>query len=129
NAQGTQHVNYWGQDHHIHELWWDSSNGWHHSDLTIAAGAPAANGAITDPVGYVFDAQETQHVNYISQTHIHELWWDSSNGWHHNDLTIAAGAPAVTRVGAVPTGYAIGGAQYVVYRDDNVHATELSWVP
>ena len=133
-GQGTQHVIYRGTDFHIHELWWDS-NGWHHHDLTTAAGAPLAKGlanggSIFGVSGYMFNAQGTQHVNYWGQDHhIHELWWDSSNGWHHNDLTIAAGAPAVTRVGAVPTGYAIGGAQYVVYRDDNVHATELSWVP
>jgi hypothetical protein len=40
---------------------------------------------------YVFENQNTQHVNYIGvDSHIHELWWDSS-GWHAHDLTAAAG--------------------------------------
>ncbi len=30
-----------------------------------------------------------------------ELWWDA-NGWHHNDLTAATGAPEAR---AVPSGY------------------------
>ena len=65
--------------------------GWHLNDLTLAAsGAPSVGGQAT---GYVFDAQGTQHVFYTaSDQHVHELWWDSS-GWHHNDLTVATGAP------------------------------------
>jgi hypothetical protein len=72
-AQGTQHVNYRGTDGHIHELWWDT-NGWHHNDLTNATGAPAnSTGA---PVGYMFAAQGTQHVNYLgTDAQIYELWW------------------------------------------------------
>jgi hypothetical protein len=31
----TQHVVYFGDDGHIHELWYDDS--WHHNDLTLAA--------------------------------------------------------------------------------------------
>jgi hypothetical protein len=47
--------------------------GWHHADLTASAGAPTSAGP---PVGYVFDAQGTQHVDYRgSDSHIHELWW------------------------------------------------------
>ena len=73
-AQGTQHVNYRGTDNHIHELWWDNT-GWHHNDLSNAAGgAPTAAG---DPAGYMFDAQATQHVVYRgTDNHIHELWWN-----------------------------------------------------
>ena len=70
--------------------------GWHYNDLTANTGAPPASGP---PMGYIFDAQGTQHVIYQglivdqgSDGRIHELWWDS-NGWHHNDLTAAAGAP------------------------------------
>ena len=72
DAQGTQHVVYRGTDGHIHELWWDNA-GWHHNDLTAAAGAPAS---VSDPAGYMFDAQGTQHVIYRgADSHIHELWW------------------------------------------------------
>ena len=65
---------YVGQDLHIHELWWDN-NGWHHNDLTAAAGAPlpAVNQSMS---GYAFEAQRTQHVIYVGQDpDIHELWW------------------------------------------------------
>ena len=84
--------------------------------------APVAAG---NPVGYVFDDQETQHVNYLgTDGHVHELWWDGS--WHHNDLTVAAGAP-----GAVsnPVGYAfeLQGTQHVNYRGSNNNVYELWW--
>ena len=74
DAQGTQHVVYRGSGSHVHELWWNSS-GWHQNDLTNAAGgAPAA---ASDPAGYMFNAQNTQHVVYRgSDNHIHELWWN-----------------------------------------------------
>jgi hypothetical protein len=122
-AQGTQHVTYVGVDNHVHELWWDNS-GWHHNDLTIAAGAPDAEVSRNAP-GYVFAAQGTQHVNYVGvDNHIHELWWDNS-GWHHNDLTIAAGAPGI---GAdEPFGYMLAGTQHVVFRGGDNHVHELWW--
>lgn len=43
-------------------------------DLTDNFGAPAAAG---DPVGYVFDAEGSQHVIYRDGSgHLHELWWE-----------------------------------------------------
>ena len=131
DAQGTQHVVYLATDAHIHELWWDS-NGWHHNDLTAAAGsAPLAS---SDPVGYAFNAQRTQHVVYVTSNpagHIIELWWDS-NGWHHNDLTVAAGtAPSAADR---PAGYVFSrqNTQHVVHfaADDqgiDGHIIELWW--
>jgi hypothetical protein len=124
NAQNTQHVVYPGTDNRIHELWWNSS-GWHHNNLTnVAGGAPAA---ASDPAGYMFNAQNTQHVVYRgTDNHIHELWWNSS-GWHHNDLTNAAGnAPAAA---GDPAGYMFDaqGTQHVVYRGTDNHIHELWW--
>jgi hypothetical protein len=129
NSQATQHVVYMpfagqGVDGHIIELWWDS-NGWHHNDLTIAAGgAPLAGGR---PSGYVFDAQQTQHVVYKAESgHVVELWWDSS-GWHHNDLTLAAGGAPLPA--SNPTGYVFSaqGTQHVVYLGADAHIHELWW--
>jgi len=128
-AQGTQHVNYLGEDFHIHELWWDGS-GWHHHDLSNASGAGPANGNAF-PVGYVFASQGTQHVNYLGpDSHIHELWWDNK-GWHHNDLTVSSGAPVSTSAFCIPVGYGFDaqGTQHVFYRDDNLHITQLTWTP
>jgi hypothetical protein len=123
DAQGTQHVNYCGPGNHVCELWWDSA-GWHFNDLTTAAaGAPPT---ASDPRGYVFVAQGTQHVNYLGPDgHVHELWWDGG-GWHHNDLSLAASAPQAI---GNPGGYMFGaqGTQHVNYRGTDNHVHELWW--
>ena len=122
-AQGTQHVNYVGVDHHVHELWWDIS-GWHHNDLTNATGAPNTDELAGS--GYVLAG--TQHVVFRGlDNHVHELWWDNS-GWHHNDLTVATGTPPG---GSPPSGhgFAAYGSQHVIYADPNSHVIELYWTP
>ena len=97
--------------------------GWHHNDLSAAAGAPAATSC---PDGYMFNAQGTQHVNYRgADSHIHELWWNNA-GWHHNDLTAAAGgAPAA----GFPTAYMFDAqvTQHVDCRGTDNHIHELWW--
>jgi hypothetical protein len=126
-AQRTQHVLFLGADGHIHELWWDE-NGWHTNDLTAATGTPApgATGALA---GYMFEAQGTQHVIYVSEVdnHVHELWWDS-NGWHANDLTVATAAATPGPTSDL-TGYVLEaqGTQHVIYigGDNDIH--ELWW--
>jgi hypothetical protein len=96
--------------------------GWHHNDLTAAAGAPLATG---DPRSYMFASQGTQHVIYRgTDNHVHELWWNGS--WHHNDLTVAAAAPAPA---GDPSGYMFNAqnTQHVVYRGSDGHIHELWW--
>ena len=68
NAKGTQHVIYRGESGSIHELWLGSS-GWQHNELTLTGG-PTNHppSAASDPKGYVFEAQGTQHVIYRSDT-------------------------------------------------------------
>jgi len=64
---------------------------WNYNDLTSAAGG--APKTLSQPTGYAFDAYGTRHVTYVGiDRHVHELWWNTS-GWHHKDLTVAAGAP------------------------------------
>ena len=124
--QGTQHVIYLGQDLHVEELWWDN-DGWHHNDLTAAAGAPLP--AVDQSMSaYAFEDQGTQHVIYLGQdSHIRELWWDN-NGWHHNDLTIAASAPLPD---VIVSAYAFEeqGTQHVIYLGQDLHIHELWWAP
>jgi hypothetical protein len=51
-----------------------TTTGWHHNDLTAAAGAPNAVGK---PAGYTRDVDRTQHVVYRgADGHIHELWFN-----------------------------------------------------
>jgi hypothetical protein len=74
----------------------------------------------------MFVTQGTQHVDYRgSDTHIHELWWDS-NGWHTNDLTASTGATAAA---GDPAGYMFDAqdTQHVVYRGNDNHIHELWW--
>ncbi|MFG2753180.1 hypothetical protein [Streptomyces xanthophaeus] len=85
---GVLHVNFRGDDRHIHELYhWELK--WRHNDLTAETGAPDASTKDV-PWGYVNPNDDTQHVNYIGvDGHVHELWWDGA--WHHNDLSLASG--------------------------------------
>jgi hypothetical protein len=127
-AQGTQHVIYRGVDNHIHELWLGGRPGWQHNDLTNAArgGAPQA---ASDPKGYVFGAQGTQHVIYRGvDNHIHELWLDRS-GWQHNDLTGAI--PVDPDAWGTPYGYMFNAqrTQHVIYTSRNGSIHELWWPP
>ena len=130
DAQGTQHVVYRRNDGHVIELWWETDC-WHHHDLTIATRAPLAFGGYSyGASGYVFNAQGTQHVNYLGQDfHIHELWWDSS-GWHHHDLTNATGTEPGNE-NSYPIGYvfATQNTQHVNYlgRDNHAHEPRQIW--
>jgi hypothetical protein len=128
DARRTQHVNYLGQDFHIHELWCDRSGAWHHHDLTDATGADPGN-ENSYPIGYLFAAQNTQHVNYRGgDNHVHELWCDSNGTWHHHDLTVATGAPLCAYN---PIGYTFDaqGTQHVFYEGENLNLIELFWGP
>lgn len=126
-SQGTRHLDFVGQDNHIHELWLDNT-GWHHNDLTSQANAPLA--VIETPCAYPFDLQNTQHVHYVgSDGHVHELWWDG-DGWHHQDLTLAANAPADAEPAvSSPTGYVFAAeqTQHVAYLGLDRCIHELAW--
>jgi Astacin (Peptidase family M12A) len=96
------------------------TTGWHHNDLTTAAGAPGAAG---DPAGYTWDVDSTQHVVFRGgDAHIHELWFNGA--WNRNDLAVAAGAPGAA---GDPDGYTwnVDSTQHVVYRGGDGHIHEL----
>jgi hypothetical protein len=128
-AEFTQHVYYRGTDGNIHELRWaTATNGWHYwGKPTQLTGAPLASG---DPAGYVFDAQNTEHVVYLGvDGHIHELWRISGGAWNHNDLIARTGAPPAA---SDPVGYVFdyfAGTQHVAYTSTDRHVVELSWEP
>jgi hypothetical protein len=109
----------------VEKLTWSKQMGWHHNDLTVAAGAPLPS--VDEGISaYAFEDQGTQHVIYFGQDdHIRELWWDN-NGWHHNDLTVAAGAPLPSEnISAYP--FEDQGTQHVIYFGQDFHIQELWW--
>lgn len=123
-AQGTQHVDYTGQDGHVHELYWNSNDDWQHRDLTLAAGAQLAS---SGPTGYEFRGQ---HVVYVGDDrHVHKLEWDNgNNSWHDSDLTIIAGAvgvPTLNQLAAYVCEFQP--TQHIVYLGTDDHVHELSW--
>src|SRR5262249_32841508 len=127
-AEDRQHVVYRGVDGHIHELGYTlgANQKWGHFDLSAATGAPAAAG---DPNGYVFVAEDRQHVGYRGvDGHIPELGdtLGANEKWGHFDLSAAMGAPAPA--GAL-FGYTtlVGSRQHVVYRGVDGHIHELGY--
>jgi hypothetical protein len=131
DAQQTQHVIFRGAGRNggdLHELWWNRVDGWTHEPLSEQTGAPPA---ASEPFGYVFASQGTQHVLYAGRDQrVYELWWDNT-GWHLEDLTSRTGAPLAA--GAVH-GYPFDPApnvpdptQHVIYIGADDHLHELWW--
>jgi hypothetical protein len=119
---GTQHVDYIGEDGHVHELWWDE-DGWHHHDLTAASGAPPAATEL-GPAGYMSNNWRTQHVDYIgADGRLHEIRW-ANGSWTVNDPDCGP----LDAAPAAPVGYIGGdGVQRVVYLASDSHLHELSF--
>ena len=96
----SEEVFYFGADQHVHELWrWSAQatfDGWHHTDVSSAAGAPLA--AQASPLASVADpSANADVVFYIGvDGHVHELTFAcTSSLWTTVDLTTAYGVPAV----------------------------------
>jgi hypothetical protein len=82
-----EHVAYFDTNQHVHQIWWNSSDGiWRDEDLTIvAAGAPATGGTgIT-----AFSLSDGEHLLYLDANyHVRQMWWNTSTGlWSDEDLT------------------------------------------
>lgn len=121
----SQHVIYLGEDNQIHELWFrhggllgDKST-WDYNPISKVAGAPAA---ASDPSGYAWEKDKTQHVIYMgTDGQVHELWCRGGK-WDHNPIGQATGAPP--GVGK-PAGYSWekDNTQHIIYRgvDNQIH--------
>ena len=135
-----QHVNYIGQDRHVHEFVYKDSGGWSHSDLSQAAAGSGGTGANSLPRqgspidGYATPWNNQQHVNYIGQDgHVHELVYKDSGGWSHGDLSQAAAGSGGTSASNLPQqGSPIDGfatpwnsQQHLNYIGQNGHVHEL----
>lgn len=121
DADRTQHVVCVSvQDMHVHEFW-DDGSGWRHNDLTAEANAPAA---FSDLTAYTWQADQSEHVIYCKDQHVHELWLSYPGRWQHNDLTAATGAP--TTLGR-PAAYSwnVDRTEHVIYYGTDSHLHEL----
>jgi hypothetical protein len=111
-----QHVVFFTDDGHIHELYHDGA--WHRRDLTNLAAAPLA--VVSDDMAGLFDAyvatfNNQRHIIFSGrENHVHELYHDGA--WHHKDLTALAGAPSLNSESAL-VGYqtAFNNQQHVIF--------------
>ncbi|KQR52392.1 hypothetical protein ASF88_12685 [Leifsonia sp. Leaf336] len=127
-TDGTRHVVYreagpgLQPTGHLIEQYCGSDDVWHPKDITDEASGAIAT---SDPSGYAFDAEGSQHVVYLSgdDGHIHELY--QADGWHANDLMDASGT--VVRVVNPPMGWAskTHAVQQVVFRGDDPRGVHL----
>ncbi len=126
----TQHIVYRGQDSQIHEIWFKKDLAgakWQYGGaLTASAGAPAAAG---NPMGYVWEHDNTQHVIYRGvDNNIHELFFKKAlagSKWEHGGaLNVTAGTPAAA---GDPAGFSWeeDKSQHVVYRGADNQIYEL----
>jgi hypothetical protein len=104
-VNAEQHNLFRSADGHIHALWFNFKDGWHHEDRTVAGVPPAES----DPFGYTFVNETTglaeQHNLFRSADgHIHALWFNFTEGWHHEDRTLLL--PGVPPAVGNPFGYA-----------------------
>jgi hypothetical protein len=124
----TDEVFYLGSDQHIDEFWWNSSTGWHFSDVTAVSGAPvaASNSPVTSHINNIAGTEEVFYIG--ANQHIYELFWTSAAGWNFGDLTFTTGAPAAgTGSGLSSQVNTIANTDEVFYVGANQHIYELFW--
>jgi RHS repeat-associated protein len=95
NSSAPEHIFYSTVDGHIHELWSDSSGGWHHQDITVLSGAPAAGGGVGSLTTSLLsiDPNAPEHVYFTDATsHVWGIWTDTNGAWHKQDTTSLIGA-------------------------------------
>jgi hypothetical protein len=98
---------------------------WQTQDLTQLTGAPV--GVLGGISAYLSQSDGTQHVLSVkAQGHIEDLWHDNS-GWHHKDLSTAAGGTPPSRLDV--SGCAFQGAQHAIYLSADHHIQNLWWDP
>ncbi len=132
-AQHTRHVVHLGYsptgggtNSALDEWFSGSDDVWDATGLMIGSDAPPAR---SNPYGYVYTSEGTQHIVYESSAdfgRIHELYWDN-DGWHSNDLMNTPGAVLAS---SVPRGYGFEPGfqsnQHVVYTGIDGHVHELA---
>jgi len=112
-AGASKHIVYLGEDNHVHELsFTQKSKDWHHTDVTINAGAPSMPDKTGIFAGYECSALGSKQIiftvpaDHISDpqlpaSHIMELSRaaDPNADWGLADLTSKGMAPAADAMG------------------------------
>jgi hypothetical protein len=125
---GALEVYYVGIDQHIHQLSWNSVNGWHNYDLSAMASAPAASpGGLTALVDTLTGALEVYYVG--TDRHLHQLQWSGSSGWHTFDVSANTGAAAAAIGQGTLTSFIdmLNSALELYYVGTDQHVHQASW--
>ena len=110
---------------HLFEFGYGRQSGWRFTNLTQGIGAPLAIGERVS--GLAWEGNKSRRVFYRgADGHVHELIFDRSRDWYHNDLTQKTSAPSTADD---PFGFVWEGNQsiHVVYRSDDGHIHELRY--
>jgi hypothetical protein len=128
-SDSSQHVNFFGTDGHVHELYIaPGAAGWVDHDLTALTGAVAPIGD-SPLVGY-WGSDSSQHVNFIgTDGHVHELYIAPGTGWVHHDLTVLAGAALPNGDSALVGYWGSDSSQHVNFVAGDEHVHELYIAP
>ncbi len=135
----TDNVFYVGVDQDVHALLWSPGLPWSTEDVNKAvspAAPPTVPGSVL--VGHIETAcgqgSQSEEIFYFgTDSHVHELWrWSAHfDGWHHEDVTQAAGAPLAESNSAgtplVSIGDSFAGRDVVFYVGSDSHVHELAF--
>jgi len=132
---GTDNVFYVGVDDHVHLLTWSPNAPWSSEDVTVlpSPAAPPVDGTGLSGHLETACANQSEEVFYVaSDLHVHELWrWSTPtkfDGWHHTDVSLAAGAPlAVVGTALVSFGDSFASTDDVFYLGAGGHIEELKF--
>ncbi|MBB5343679.1 hypothetical protein [Tunturibacter empetritectus] len=130
DQDGGQHVNFIGNDNHVHELFIPSHGHWIDNDLIHKSGdgiGPRPNSPLD---GYI-DADNGQHVNFIdTDGHVRELYITPHGQWVNNDLIQKSGNGIAPSRNSTLCGY-LGpdNGQHVNFIGTDGHVRELYITP
>ncbi|AKB45063.1 hypothetical protein [Methanosarcina vacuolata] len=122
---GDPRVYYYGNNGHVYEYAWHSSDStWHNRDVTVdSGGQPAENFRELSSITY----RENPRVYYFGDnSHVYEYAWHSSDStWHNRDVTVDSGGQPAVRYKLSSIIY--GGDPRVYYIGNNYHVYEYAW--
>lgn len=130
NGLGSRQVVFGSSQGSIQELATTADGRWFYNEIMPGAGAPPALPGFAIQ-GYGWTSGQTKQVIYGAEDgHIHELHYQNSGTWKHDDLTQNANAPDAF-IGFPIQGYAWENnvSKQVVYGTRNGHVHHMFYTP